>query len=333
MFVFVDNQKNSDKIEAFLLSNHVLFKKEVIDTTILLQIMSSDIVDDKVFTNFEGVLFIKKDKQQDYLYSRKTHPQDTIIQIKDKTMGGDKICVIAGPCSIENKIQLNEIVKQIHPNYCDIIRAGAYKPRTSPYAFQGLKQEGIKLLLAAKKETGLPIVTELTNIMNLKYFDEVDVIQVGARNMQNFDMLYELGHSNKPILLKRGLSSTIEEWLMSAEYIMSGGNQNVILCERGIRTYETATRNTFDISAVPILKRLSHLPIIVDPSHETGKTWLVEPLVRAAIGAGADGAMIEVHNNPSCALCDGAQSITPDTFDTIMKDVKSRVKFEGKILV
>ncbi len=337
MIIILKDGAKQEQIQSLVqnITNRGLTVHESIGSQshILGVIGDTSMVDTQTIINLECVSDVKRVSEPYKAVNRKFHPEDTIVDISGRKVGEGYFNMIAGPCSVESEEQIIEVAKRVKASGASMLRGGAYKPRTSPYAFQGLKQEGIKLLLAAKKETGLPIVTELTNIMNLKYFDEVDVIQVGARNMQNFDMLYELGHSNKPILLKRGLSSTIEEWLMSAEYIMSGGNQNVILCERGIRTYETATRNTFDISAVPILKRLSHLPIIVDPSHATGKTWLVEPLVRAAIGAGADGAMIEVHNNPSCALCDGAQSITPDTFDTIMKDVKLRVKFEGKILV
>lgn len=290
-------------------------------------------VDVSTISNLECVRDVKRVSEPYKAVNRKFHPNDTIIDVCGRKFGGDYFNVIAGPCSVESEEQIIEVAKRVKKAGASMLRGGAFKPRTSPYSFQGLKAEGIRLLLEAKKETGLPIVTELTNIGNLDLFTDVDVIQVGARNMQNFDMLYELGHSNKPILLKRGLSSTIEEWLMSAEYIMAGGNNNVILCERGIRTYETMTRNTFDISAVPIIKKLTHLPIIVDPSHATGKTWLVNPLTRASISAGAGGLMVEVHNNPSCALCDGAQSITPDDFDELMADVKRRVEFEGKVLV
>ena len=231
------------------------------------------------------------------------------------------------------KEQIIEIAKSIKESGANFLRGGAFKPRTSPYSFQGLELEGLKLLKVAKKETGLPIVTE---IMSTKYIDEfvnnVDVIQVGARNMQNFDLLKELGKTNKPILLKRGLSATIEEWLMSAEYIMAGGNENIILCERGIRTYETYTRNTLDLSAIPVIKKLSHLPVIVDPSHAAGYWYLVEPLAKAAIAVGADGLMIEVHNNPQCALSDGQQSLKPALFDKVMKKVKVLAEIEGKTL-
>lgn len=290
-------------------------------------------VDIATIQNIDCVSDVKRVSEPYKAVNRKFHPIDTIVNVAGKKIGEGSFAVMAGPCSVESEEQIIEVAKRVKEAGASVLRGGAYKPRTSPYAFQGLKAEGIELLLKAKKEVGLPIVSEITNINNLDQFSEVDIIQVGARNMQNFDLLYELGHSNKPILLKRGLSSTIEEWLMSAEYIMAGGNSNVILCERGIRTYETMTRNTLDISAVPIIKRLTHLPIIVDPSHATGKTWLVEPLAKASISAGADGVMIEVHNNPSCALCDGAQSITPNDFDKIMFEVKRRVEFEKKVLV
>ena len=248
--------------------------------------------------------------------NRKFHPDDTVITLPGgQKIGGGGLSVIAGPCSVEGEEQICEIAQRVKAAGAQFLRGGAFKPRTSPYAFQGMKAEGLRYLSEAKKRTGLPIVTEVMRASHLELFDDVDIIQVGARNMQNFELLKELGKVNKPILLKRGLSSTIEELLMSAEYIMAGGNEQVILCERGIRTYETFTRNTLDISAVPILKRLSHLPVVVDPSHASGISWLVEPLAMAAVAAGADGLIIEVHNDPSHALSDGAQSLTPDQFD------------------
>ena len=239
--------------------------------------------------------------------------------------------MIAGPCSVESSEQVCAIAKAVKKSGATLLRGGAFKPRTSPYAFQGLRGEGIKLLLEAKKLTGMPIVTEIMDLSQLPLFDEVDVIQVGARNMQNFELLKELGKTNKPILLKRGLSSTLQELLMSAEYIMAGGNENVILCERGIRTFETYTRNTLDISAVPSLKTLSHLPVIIDPSHATGISKLVKPMALAAVAAGADGLIIEVHNDPAHALCDGAQSLTPEAFDDVAKDVRSILPFAYKL--
>ncbi|NLB82471.1 MAG: 3-deoxy-7-phosphoheptulonate synthase [Clostridiaceae bacterium] len=263
--------------------------------------------------------------------NRKFHPQNTVIDVLGKKIGGTKLTIIAGPCSVESEDQICCIAENVKQSGATFLRGGAFKPRTSPYAFQGLEAEGIKLLIKAREKTGLPIVTEIMSTRLIENFEQdVDVIQIGARNMQNFDLLKEVGKTKKPILLKRGLSSTIEEWLMSAEYIMAGGNPNVILCERGIRTFETQTRNTLDISAIPVIKGLSHLPVIVDPSHATGSSKLVEPLAKAAVAAGADGVIIEVHNNPACALCDGPQSITPAVFDDIMKKIALYAKIEGR---
>ena len=254
--------------------------------------------------------------------NRKFHPENTQIKINDNvTIGDGSLHIMAGPCSVESEEQIVYVAEKIKASGATLLRGGAFKPRTSPYAFQGLKSEGLDLLKTARKATGLPIVTEIMRASHIDMFENVDIIQVGARNMQNFELLKELGKIDKPILLKRGLSATIEEWLMSAEYIMAGGNDKVIFCERGIRTYETFTRNTLDLSAVPILKKLSHLPVVVDPSHASGKAWLVEPLAMAAVAAGADGLMIEVHNDPQHALSDGAQSLTPEQFDKVAKKV------------
>ncbi len=254
--------------------------------------------------------------------NRKFHPDNTVISFDGgQKIGDGSLCIMAGPCSVESEEQLNGIAEKVKKSGATFLRGGAFKPRTSPYAFQGLKAEGLDLLKEARRVTGLPIVTEIMRVSHIDMFENVDVIQVGARNMQNFELLKELGKIDKPILLKRGLAATIEEFLMSAEYIMAGGNDKVILCERGIRTYETATRNTLDISAVPVLRKLTHLPIIVDPSHASGKSWLVEPLAMAAVAAGADGLMIEVHNDPPHALSDGAQSLTPEQFDLVAKRV------------
>ncbi len=258
--------------------------------------------------------------------NRKFHPDDTVVKIGDIKIGGGGFAVIAGPCSVETEDQICEVADAVKASGAALLRGGAFKPRTSPYAFQGLKGQGIRLLVEAKKKTGLPIVTEVMDKSDINLFDEVDVIQIGARNMQNFELLKSVGRLNKPILLKRGLANTIEEWLMSAEYIMSEGNENVILCERGIRTFETATRNTLDLSAIPVIKKLTHLPIIVDPSHATGVAEYVEPLSLAALAAGADGLMIEVHNNPAKALCDGKQSLTPEKFDKVMKRLTAMKK-------
>ncbi|MBE6389103.1 MAG: 3-deoxy-7-phosphoheptulonate synthase [Lentisphaerae bacterium] len=254
--------------------------------------------------------------------NRKFHPLDTQIKVKDAVIGGGGMTVIAGPCSVESEEQIITVARSVKASGAKLLRGGAFKPRTSPYAFQGLREEGIKLLLEAKKDTGLPIVTEIMDLSQLELFDDVDVIQVGARNMQNFELLKQLGHSGKPILLKRGLANTYQELLMSAEYIMASGNENVILCERGVRTFETYTRNTLDISAVPVLKKLSHLPVIVDPSHAVGVAEFVAPLSLAAVAAGADGLIIEVHNNPACAKCDGMQSLTPEQFRQLVRRIE-----------
>lgn len=262
---------------------------------------------------------------------RKFKPDDTLINVKGVKIGEGSFTVIAGPCSVESEEQMEFVARSVKQSGAALLRGGAFKPRTSPYAFQGLQKEGIRLLVNAGKKAGLPVVTELTSLVHLDLFGDVDVIQVGARNMQNFEMLKELGHIDKPILLKRGMSATLEEFLMSAEYILSGGNDNVILCERGIRTVETMTRNTLDISAVPLVKELSHLPIVIDPSHAAGRTDLVLPLAKAALAAGADGLMIEVHNDPAHALCDGKQSLTPDQFLSVCQKLKSRVAFEEKV--
>lgn len=264
--------------------------------------------------------------------SRAFHPENTIVHVDGVPVGGRKIAVIAGPCSIETADQITGVACDVRAAGAVMLRGGAFKPRTSPYAFQGLGDSGLDMLLAAGKKARLPVVTEIMSADKLDLFlkEDIDLIQVGARNMQNFDLLKALGRTNKPILLKRGLSATIEEWLMSAEYIMSEGNSNVILCERGIRTFETYTRNTLDLSAVLAVKKLSHLPVVVDPSHAAGKRWMVADLAKAAIAVGADGLMIEVHNDPDKALCDGAQSITPAVFEGLMKDLRNLAPLVGR---
>lgn len=254
--------------------------------------------------------------------NRKFHEDDTVITVGNTQIGGSGFALMAGPCSVESREQLTEVAFAVQKAGATVLRGGAFKPRTSPYAFQGLRGDGIDLLLEAKKETGLPIVTEIMNAEHLPLFENVDIIQVGARNMQNFELLKELGRTGKPILLKRGLANTVSELLMSAEYIMAGGNENVILCERGIRTFETCTRNTLDLSAVAVLKELSHLPVIVDPSHATGVAKYVKPMALAAVAAGADGLMIEVHNDPAHALCDGPQSLTPEQFAELVVSIR-----------
>ena len=265
--------------------------------------------------------------------NRKFHPDNTVIELPTgQKIGDGNLCIMAGPCSVETEEQINYVAQRVKDSGATFLRGGAFKPRTSPYSFQGLKSQGLDLLKGARKVTGLPIVTEIMRVSHIDMFESVDIIQVGARNMQNFELLKELGKIDKPILLKRGLSSTIEEWLMSAEYIMAGGNNKVILCERGIRTYETATRNTLDLSAVPVIKKKSHLPVIVDPSHATGKSSLVEQMSLAAVAAGADGLMIEVHNDPKHALSDGAQSLTPEQFDIVAKKVFALKKAYDEIM-
>ena len=262
--------------------------------------------------------------------NRKFHPEDTIIDVCGHKIGGDNFTVIAGPCSVESESQIIEVAKAVKESGASMLRGGAFKPRTSPYAFQGLKDSGIELLLKAKQETGLPIVTELLSVNHLDLFKDVDVIQIGARNMQNFELLKEVGKTGKPILLKRGLANTLQELLMSAEYIMAEGDSQVILCERGIRTFETMTRNTLDLSAVPVLKDKTHLPIIIDPSHATGIAKLVEPMSLAAVGAGTDGLIIEVHNDPKRALCDGAQSLNPTQFGSLMGKIQTMLPIVGR---
>ena len=255
--------------------------------------------------------------------NRMFHPEDSIVDVCGVKVGGKQITVMAGPCSVETREQIIGVAEDVKQMGAAILRGGAFKPRTSPYSFQGLQETGLDLLKEAKVVTGLPIITEIMSADKIERFvEDVDVIQVGARNMQNFELLKELGKTDKPILLKRGLSATIEEWLMSAEYIMAGGNDNVILCERGIRTFENYTRNTLDLSAIPAVKKLSHLPVVVDPSHAAGMWWMVEPLAKAAVAVGADGLIIEVHNDPEHALCDGAQSLKPERFGRLMQDLK-----------
>ena len=287
-------------------------------------------IDVDQLTANESVEAVRRIQEPYKATNRRMHPKDTVVEIAGRKIGGGHFQVIAGPCSIETEAQISEVARRVGRAGAGLLRGGAFKPRTSPYAFQGLEGEGLRLLLHAKEVTGLPIVTELMGTSDIGLFRDVGLIQIGARNMQNFRLLKEVGKLKTPILLKRGMSNTIEELLMSAEYIMAGGNENVILCERGIRTFENAYRNTLDISAIPMLRRKTHLPIVVDPSHAAGIRWMVEPLAMAAIAAGADGLMIEVHNNPEIALCDGPQSITPDAFDTLMEKIRATVAFFGK---
>ena len=289
--------------------------------TILGLVGDTSRVDIELLRSLEIVETVKRVSEPFKQVNRLFHPSDSVISCGGVKIGGGNFAMIAGPCSVESEAQIIEVASDVKKYGAHILRGGAFKPRTSPYAFQGLKDEGIKLLLEAKKATGLPIITEIMNVRSLELFEDVDIIQVGARNMQNFDLLQELGKTKKPILLKRGLANTLQELLMSAEYIMSEGNENVILCERGIRTYETYTRNTLDLSAIPVLHELTHLPVVVDPSHATGRAALVPSMAVAAAAAGADGIMVEVHNNPACALCDGSQSLTPNQFRALNEQV------------
>ena len=288
-------------------------------------------VDPRLFEVDKSVEKVMHVQEPYKLANRAFHPEDTIVDVAGVKVGGGHMALIAGPCSVESEEQVIEIAKAAKESGANMLRGGAFKPKTSPYSFQGMGLAGLDILCKAREVTGLPIVTELMSAEYLDLFDEkVDLIQIGARNMQNFDLLKQLGKTKKPILLKRGLNATYEEWIMSAEYIMSSGNPNVILCERGVRTFESYTRNTLDLQAIPVIRRLSHLPIIVDPSHAGGKWWLVEPMSKAAVAAGADGLMIEVHNNPECALCDGGQSLKPAKYDTLLKEIRQIAEVVGK---
>ena len=293
------------------------------DYTILGLIGDTSKVDMELLSSLDIVESVQRVSGPYKQCNRQFHPEDTVISVGNAKIGGGNCCMIAGPCSVETEAQIIEVAQKVKQAGADILRGGAFKPRTSPYDFQGLGAEGIRLLLEAKKATGLPIVTEIMSVQYLDLFADIDIIQVGARNMQNFDLLKELGKTDKPILLKRGLANTLKEFLMSAEYIMSEGNQNVILCERGIRTFDTYARNTLDLTAVPVLHELSHLPVIVDPSHATGKVHLVPPMAMAAVACGADGVMVEVHNDPIHALCDGAQSLKPEQFAVLAEKMRT----------
>ena len=288
-------------------------------------------VDPRLFEVDKSVEKVMHVQEPYKLANRAFHPEDTIVDVAGVKVGGGHMALIAGPCSVESEEQVIEIAKAAKESGANMLRGGAFKPRTSPYSFQGMGLAGLDILCKAREVTGLPIVTELMSAEYLDLFDEkVDLIQIGARNMQNFDLLKQLGKTKKPILLKRGLNATYEEWIMSAEYIMSSGNPNVILCERGGRTVESDARDTLDLQAMPVIRRLSDLPIIVDPSHAGGKWWLVEPMSKAAVAAGADGLMIEVHNNPECALCDGGQSLKPAKYDTLLKEIRQIAEVVGK---
>jgi len=331
-------KQNADRSQLLALENWIrekgldIHKSEGTSSTILGLVGDTSKIDIDLLGALEIVENVKRVSEPYKNANRKFHPMDTVVEIGDVKIGGGNFAVIAGPCSVESEAQICEVAEAVKASGAKMLRGGAFKPRTSPYAFQGMRGEGLALLEKAKEKTGLPIVTEIMDASQLPLFDNVDMIQVGARNMQNFELLKVLGRTDKPILLKRGLSSTIEELLMSAEYIMAGGNENVILCERGIRTFETATtRNTLDLCAIPVLKERTHLPVIIDPSHATGVARLVKPMSIAAAAAGADGLIIEVHNDPSRALCDGKQSLTPEAFDDVVKSVNAVLPFAYKM--
>ena len=329
-------KKNPDREQLDNLSNWLksqglsIHKSEGENSLVLGLVGDTADLDMELIRALDIVKDVKRVQEPYKNANRYFHPEDTVVSVGDAKIGGGYFQMIAGPCSVESPEQICEIARRVKAAGATLLRGGAFKPRTSPYAFQGLKAQGLELLLEAKKETGLPIVTEIMDLSQLDLFADVDVIQVGARNMQNFELLRQLGHTKQPILLKRGLANTLQELLMSAEYLMAGGNENIILCERGIRTFETATRNTLDLSAIPMLHKMTHLPIIVDPSHATGISKLVKPMALAAAVCGADGLIIEVHNDPLHALCDGSQSLTPEQFDTLADEVRAVLPFRCK---
>jgi 3-deoxy-7-phosphoheptulonate synthase len=331
-------KKNADKEQEAILKGKLkalgfdIHESKGIDSKLWGLVGDTSIIDADYLMGNDIVADVKRVQEPYKKANRKMHPEDTVIEVAGKKIGGGHFQVIAGPCSIETREQITEVANDVKNSGAGLLRGGAFKPRTSPYSFQGLQNNGLKLLLDAKEATGLPVVTEIMTPEHLELFNDVDIVQVGARNMQNFQLLKALGKCDKPVLLKRGLANTLEELVMSAEYIMAGGNENVILCERGIRTFETSMRNTLDISAIPMLRSMTHLPIIVDPSHAAGIRWMVEPLAMAAIAAGADGLMIEVHNDPASALCDGPQSMTPEGFDKLMGKIRKTVEFFGKTM-
>ena len=325
MIIIVKQGANEERIQDLI---HWIESQNLIThvskgefTTIVGVIGDTSKLDEDLIMGLDIVDSVKRVSEPFKSANRKFHPLDSIIDVSGVKVGGGNFAMIAGPCSVESHDQIISIAQDVKAAGANMLRGGAFKPRTSPYDFQGLKADGLELLLEAKKITGLPIVTEIMNANHLPLFENVDLIQVGARNMQNFELLKELGHTNKPILLKRGLANTIKELLMAAEYIMSGGNENIILCERGIRTFETATRNTLDLSSIPVLHELTHLPVVIDPSHATGVARYVKPMAVAAAAAGCDGLIIEVHNDPPHALCDGAQSLRPEQYEDVAKSV------------
>lgn len=325
-----DISRVEDMVKARGLDTHIIEGSEM---TIIGCIGDTTRIDMKLFEVDPAVTKVMHVQEPYKLASRAFHPEDSVVNVSGVPVGCGHLALIAGPCSVESVDQVLEIARAAKTSGANMLRGGAFKPRTSPYSFQGMGLEGLDILCEAKAATGLPIVTELMSAEYLDIFNEkVDLIQIGARNMQNFDLLKQLGQIDRPILLKRGLNATYEEWFMSAEYIMSAGNENVILCERGVRTFESYTRNTLDLQSIPVVRKLTHLPIIVDPSHAGGKWWLVEPMAKAAIAAGADGLMIEVHNNPECALCDGAQSLKPKKYGELIRQVSQIAHVIGKAL-
>ena len=326
------NQAQLESLISWLEEKQISVNKSVgTSHTILGLVGDTAAIDPDLISALEIVEDVKRVQEPYKHANKKFHPEPTVIRVRDTQIGGGTLTLMAGPCSVESEEQIVGIAKQVKESGATVLRGGAFKPRTSPYSFQGMGLEGLELLKIAREETGLPIVTEIMDAEHLPAFKDVDIIQVGARNMQNFSLLKELGHQEKPVLLKRGLSATYEEWLMSAEYIMSGGNHNVILCERGIRTFETYTRNILDIGAVTVLKHLTHLPVIVDPSHACGKAWMVPKIAPAAVAAGADGLIIEVHNDPEHAVCDGPQSIKPEAFDALAKKLHGLHSFMQEV--
>ena len=338
MIVILKHNPNKDQLESlisWLQEKGIIIHTSIGEAhTILGLVGDTSKLDIDLIAALDIVEDVKRVQEPYKKANRKFHPEDTVVTVGKARIGGGNFSVIAGPCSVESEEQICAVAQDVKLSGAAMLRGGAFKPRTSPYSFQGMGTPGLDLLVEARAQTGLPIVTEIMDPRMAELFEErVDVVQVGARNMQNFELLKEVGKMSKPILLKRGLSNTYEEWIMSAEYIMAAGNENVILCERGIRTFETYTRNTLDVSAIPAIKQMSHLPVIVDPSHAAGMYWMVEPLAMAAIAAGADGLIIEVHNDPPHAKCDGQQSLTPKKFDELMKKVKVLAPMMGKTLM
>ena len=314
------NQAQLESLKAWLQDKNIVIHESIGHAnTILGLVGDTSKLDIDLIAALDIVEDVKRVQEPYKNANRKFHPEDTVIQVGGTTIGGGSLTIMAGPCSVETEEQVIAIARAVKASGATMLRGGAFKPRTSPYSFQGLGERGLAILKEAKEETGLPIVTELMDLSQLPLFKDVDVIQIGARNMQNFDLLKAVGHQDKPVMIKRGMSATYEEWLMSAEYVMAGGNENVILCERGIRTFESYTRNTLDLAAIPVMRKLTHLPIIIDPSHATGKSWLVEPLAMGAVATGCDGLQIEVHNDPAHALCDGPQSLKPEVFDPLAR--------------